>query len=667
MSRRKLLRVDELSIDLPMDAGTLHAVRGVSLEIDRGKTLGIVGESGCGKSLTALSIMNLLPKSAERTADCIELLGEDLRTSDEKTLARNYRGQRVSYIFQEPMTSLNPVYSIGHQLTQVMLRHRNVTHEAATERAIDLLGRVGITGAKERLAQYPHQFSGGQRQRILVALALMNEPDLVIADEPTTALDVTIQAQILRLLRELQQEIGMALILISHDLGVVSRMCDDVIIMYAGRVVERGTTDEVLRAPRHPYTRGLIRCISAETGGQGVQRLETIPGAVPSLIDFREGCAFSDRCPFATETCERAKPPIHAVGTTHSYECVYGPSAIAKLTMPETATSKGREETALRATTETALQIKHITCRFSVRPGIFSRRKTLTAVNDVSLELPKGATLALVGESGSGKSTLARILVGIQPAEAGEINLFGRPSTQFNRLELARRIQPIFQDPYGSLNPRRTVGQIIQRPLEIHRIGDPERRQRRTREVLDAVGLPKRYANQYPSQLSGGQRQRVAIARALALRPDVIVCDEPTSALDVSIQAQILNLLADLRDDFGLTYLFITHDLAVVRHLADRVAVMYFGEIVESGKTAEIFNNPKHPYTRSLLASFMSVAPGVGIPDNRLGTNYPDPLNRPSGCAFHPRCPDAMRKCVVSAPKLAALGDGLVACHMASP
>ncbi|MCG8546379.1 MAG: ABC transporter ATP-binding protein [Alphaproteobacteria bacterium] len=667
MSRQKLLRIDGLSIDLPTDAGTLHAVRGVSFAIGRGETLGLVGESGCGKSLTALSIMNLLPKSASRSADCIELFGEDLRALDEMALAQGYRGQRVSYIFQEPMTSLNPVYSIGHQLTEVMLRHQNTTHEAATDRAVYLLERVGITGAVARLAQYPHQFSGGQRQRILVALALMNEPDLVIADEPTTALDVTIQAQILRLLKELQQEMGMALILISHDLGVISRMCDDVIVMYAGRVVEKGAANDVLRAPQHPYTQGLVRCISVETGELGVQRLETIPGTVPSLIDFHEGCAFSDRCSFATAACEHGIPPTHEMAGTHTYECIHGPSEIAKLTRPETAISQGRTKQVPSAMIETALQLKDITCRFTVRSGIFARRKTLTAVNDVSLILPKGETLALVGESGSGKSTLARILVGIQSADAGEIRLFGRPSTQFDRLEFARRIQPIFQDPYGSLNPRRTIGQIIQKPLMIHGIGDAEIRERRTREVLDAVGLPKRYTNRYASQLSGGQRQRVAIARALALQPEIIVCDEPTSALDVSIQAQILNLLADLRDDFGLTYLFITHDLEVVRHLADQVAVMYFGEIVESGRTAQIFNSPKHPYTRSLLASFMSVAPGAGIPDNRLGTNYPDPLNRPSGCAFHPRCPVAVPQCATSAPEPSTSEDGFVACHLASP
>ena len=664
MSRQKLLRIDGLSIDLPTDAGTLHAVRGVSFAIGRGETLGLVGESGCGKSLTALSIMNLLPKSATRRAHCIELLGEDLGALDEMALARSYRGQRVSYIFQEPMTSLNPVYSIGHQLTEVMLRHQKTTHEAARDRAIYLLDRVGITGAMGRLAQYPHQFSGGQRQRILIALALMNEPDLVIADEPTTALDVTIQAQILRLLKELQQEMGMALILISHDLGVISRMCNDVMIMYAGRVVEKGAADDVLGAPQHPYTQGLVRCISADTGAQ---RLEAIPGTVPSLIGFSAGCAFFDRCSLATPDCEHANPPIHELGNSHSYECIHGPSENANRLKPITATFRESKEQTASSSSETALELENITCRFSVRSGIFARRKTLTAVNDVSLILRKGETLGLVGESGSGKSTLARILVGIQSADAGNIQVFGRPSAQFDKLEFAQRIQPIFQDPYGSLNPRRTIGQIIQKPLKIHGIGDAEIRERRMREVLDAVGLPKRYVNRYASQLSGGQRQRVAIARALALRPDIIVCDEPTSALDVSIQAQILNLLADLRDDFGLTYLFITHDLEVVRHLADQVAVMYFGEIVERGRTAQIFNSPKHPYTRSLLASFMSVAPGAGIPDNRLGTNYPDPLNRPSGCAFHPRCPNAMPECAMAAPTLSTSEDGLVACHLAHP
>ncbi|WP_299773994.1 ABC transporter ATP-binding protein [uncultured Tateyamaria sp.] len=519
-----IAKIENLTISLPTPGGLLTAVKDLSLALGPRETLGIVGESGSGKSMTALALMGLLPPGAIVQADRMRVGGADILSMSDRQLSADIRGAKAAMIFQEPMTTLNPVYSIGRQLTETMTVHGG-THSAARERAIELLNAVGLSNPEDRFNQYPHQFSGGQRQRILIAMALMNSPDLLIADEPTTALDVTIQAQILDLLKDLREKLGIAVILITHDFGVLANHADRVMVMLKGEVVETGQTRNVLRDPQHDYTKRLI-------------------GSLPKA---------HSRPPRPS-----GKVLIEAMGLSQTYH---------------------------------------------FRRALFAPTRKIEAVKDVSFKLGEGETLAVVGESGSGKSTLARMVLGLETSTQGRVSLDGKDISSVPEPVRARLIQPIFQDPYGSLNPRMPVNQIIRRPLDIHGIGTKTERIARTREVMEQTGLSPRFFHAFPNQMSGGQRQRVAIARALILQPRIILCDEPTSALDVSIQAQILTLLEGLRDQLNLTLLLITHDLGVVRQMADRVIVMQQGQIVEEGVTADLFAAPTQEYTRTLLAS----------------------------------------------------------------
>nr|WP_296929879.1 ABC transporter ATP-binding protein [uncultured Marinobacter sp.] len=663
MSTASILDIQDLSVDIPTDSSTLHAVRGISLELNRGETLGIVGESGSGKSMTALALMNLLPPAARRQASCIDFDGSDLTHATERELASKIRGQRIGMIFQEPMTSLNPVYSIGRQLKETMTLHRKVSDSEAEKRAIYLLERVGLPDPASRLKQYPHELSGGQRQRVMIAMALMNEPELLIADEPTTALDVTIQAQILHLLRDLQREFGMSMILITHDLGVVSRAADNIAVMYAGDIVETGKTAEVLENPRHPYTKELLECVPGYRG-KSQQRLGAIPGIVPAMTGEISGCAFASRCPRAADVCTTTNPPTKKLHEGRYFVCHE----------PETEQGEGTAERPVGSErigknhsrgAEAILAVEHVSCTFSVRRGLFGKRKPLQALDDVSLTLNKGEVLALVGESGCGKTTLTRTIMGLQAPSTGSVSLNGQRIGNLPPMERARMIQPIFQDPYSSLNPRKTIGEIIAKPLVVHGIGSSHEQHKRVRDMMELVGLPSRVFNSYPDQLSGGQRQRAAIGRALILNPEVVICDEPTSALDVSVQAQILNLLLDLRDELDLTYLFVTHNLSVVQHMADRVAVMYLGEIVECGERDQVMSSPKHPYTHALMDSALSISPGESVPDPGLSGDFPNPMNRPGGCPFHPRCPIAEQQCREEAPGPELIDNTLVQCWKA--
>ena len=658
-----LFSVEHLRVDIPTAAGTLHAVRDVSFALDAGKILGIVGESGAGKSLTALALLGLLPQRARRSAAALRLRNRDLLSMPERDLAAQIRGQRIAMIFQDPMTSLNPVYTIGRQLTEAMTLHQPVGTAAATQRAVYLLERVGITAAASRLNQYPHQLSGGQRQRVMIAMALMNGPELIIADEPTTALDVTIQAQILRLLADLQREFGMAMILITHNLGIVARIADTVAIMYAGEIVERAPTAQLFADPQHPYTRRLLGCLPQAHGTVPGTRLTTIPGIVPSLIGDIAGCTYASRCQEAVAECVVAPAPSRQHGAQHDYRCIH-PGGLRVPGRDLSARPVFLPPPVDAAPRAPLLAVRDVHCSFDVGRGMLRAKRRLHAVRGVSFDLRRGEILAVVGESGCGKSTLARILLGLQGADAGTVSLAGTPLSQIGTKVLARRVQPVFQDPYSSLNPRQTLVEIVRRPLDLHAVGDPAARAGQVHEIMALTGLAERLVHRYPNQISGGQRQRVAIARAIIMRPEIVICDEPTSALDVSVQAQILNLLLDLREQFGLTYLFITHDLSVVRHIADRVAVMYLGEIVEIGDARAIFEAPRHPYTRALLDSVMTVNPAAGVPDTRIGHSYPNPLEIPSGCAFHPRCPHAMPVCSNFAPAVSETPHALVRCHL---
>lgn len=664
----KIIDVRNLKVNIPSPVGDLQIVRGVSFAVNKGETLAIVGESGSGKSVSMLATLGLMPKHVNISADQLGFQEQDLLELPLHAL-EDIRGNRVSMIFQEPMTSLNPAYTIGSQLTEVLLRHRNTSKTAARDRAVFLLEKVGIASAVKRLKQYPHQLSGGLRQRVMIAMALMCEPDLVVADEPTTALDVTIQAQILSLLVDIQREFGMALLLITHDLGIVAQTADRVAIMYAGKIVETGSTVEVFNSPLHPYTNGLLKCIPTPGETPRNEHLGTIPGQVPTLVGTVKGCAFRNRCLLCKPACSK-QDPEKTLAPGRMYRCVLEAEELRQNSLKD---KENRDHNVIQvqnpdletdSETKTMLiQVEKISQTFKISQGVFRSNKPLHALSDVSLDVFKGDVVGLVGESGCGKSTLAMILLGLLNPTSGKTIFKGRPINEWSNFEKTRCIQPIFQDPYSSLNPRKTVGQIISALPQVHKIAAAAECRHETKKLLDIVGLPKRTFNCYPNQLSGGQRQRVAIARALIMKPDVIVCDEPTSALDVSVQSQILNLLMDLHQEFGLTYFFISHDLAVIEHLANRVAVMYLGRIVEEATTDFIFRTPRHPYTKALLNSVLPAFPGKGLPKVQLGTAYPNPIDPPAGCPFHPRCSQVADKCRTVLPKLIKNSKGKVACH----
>ncbi|QFQ95228.1 ABC transporter ATP-binding protein [Streptomyces phaeolivaceus] len=591
-----LLDVRRLSVDFTSpDGRTVHAVRDVSFSLARGETLAVVGESGSGKSTTALALTRMLPATGRITAGSVRLDGLDLASASKEEL-RAVRGARVGMVFQDPMTSLNPVLSIRTHLDEVLRAHGHGNRAARRARAADLLGLVGIPDPRRRLDDHPHQFSGGQRQRVLIAMALANEPDVLLADEPTTALDATVQDQILNLLGRLNEETGTALLLITHNIGVVARSCARTLVMYGGTVAEHGSTADVLTRPRHPYTAGLLASVPRLSAPSGT-RLTGIPGAPPDLSLPVTGCAFAPRCGSADARCGSEAPPLKAdAACWHAGELPPLPSAGPAGRAPVPTGTPVLEASGLRK-------------EFRGR-----RRSRLLAVDDVSLRVHAGETLGVVGESGSGKSTLARLLVHAHPADGGTVRLGGedvtRPSAAVLR-ELRRRVQMVFQDPYASLNPRMTVGDIIGEPLLAHGLyPDRTRRAKRVAELLELVGLDPATADRFPRAFSGGQRQRIGIARALAPEPSVLLCDEPVSALDVSVQAQIVNLLADLQRDLGLAMVFIAHDLAVVRQVSHRIAVMHRGRIVETGPSDEVCEKPRHPYTAALLAAVPDPMPG---------------------------------------------------------
>jgi peptide/nickel transport system ATP-binding protein len=592
-----LLEVTDLRVDFPNGANVFSAVRGVSFSLEARECLGVVGESGSGKSLTALAIADLLPRGAVRRAAQLRFAGRDLLDLDEAALAQEIRGRRIGFVFQEPMTSLNPVIQIGAQMSEAMTIHGLADHRTARRRAIELMERVGVTDAERRLLHYPHQLSGGQRQRVMIAMALMNKPDLLIADEPTTALDVSVQAQIIALLDELRREMNLAVILITHNLALVSHVADATMVMYAGEVVEAGPTRAVIRDPRHPYTAGLLASTPECGGRDATGRLGAIPGAAPSG-HTPPGCGFAPRCDRAQAACSRPVP-IGADGG-RTLRCLF-PIEPPRST-PRAITRTPRRGAEARAT---ALEVEDLSKIYRLRRGLWGGEHVHRAVNGVSFTLEAGETLGIVGESGSGKSTLAKLLTGLEAPSAGAVRFAGAPL--HGRLDRARRIQLVFQDPFSSLNPSCCIHDIVRRPLDIHRRGGPEERDTAAAAMLDRVGLARRLHAARPSELSGGQRQRVGLARALILEPEILVCDEPTSALDVSVQAQILNLLFDLQAQFGLTMVLISHDLAVVRHVADRIAVMRHGEVVESGDAAAVFEAPQHAYTRELLAASLRI------------------------------------------------------------
>ena len=648
-----LLAVEDLHVHFETSRGIVRAVEGLSFEVGRGEVVAIVGESGSGKSVTALSIMRLLPRLTGRTRGRITFDGKSLLDLDDESM-REIRGRDISMIFQEPMTSLNPLLTIGLQITEPLTIHLGMSESEARARAVELLRLVGIPDAEGRLEQYPHQFSGGMRQRVMIAIGLACNPKLVIADEPTTALDVTIQAQILELMKDLSRKLNIALIIITHNLGVVARYADRVIVMYAARMVEQGRAEAVFHRPRHPYTMGLLRSVPRLDRPRG-NRLETIEGLVPNLASTLTGCRFAPRCPFRIPICDQ-EPPLFPTDTGALSRC-HRHAEIAAGKIAWAASGAGTPQNALEEA-KPLLSVRNLTKHFPVRAKLGHKRTVVRAVQDVSFSIYPGETLGLVGESGCGKTTVGRLILRLDQPTAGDIEFAGVNLVTASPAELKtlrRKIQVIFQDPYSSLNPRMTVRQIIGEPLRVYDlVPDGKARDARVEELLGQVGLRPELAERYPHQLSGGQRQRVGIARALAMEPSFIVCDEAVSALDVSIQGQIINLLEDLQRRLGLAYLFIAHDLAVVRHISMRVVVMYFGRIMEVADRDTIYREPLHPYTKVLLDAAPVPDPSVekARAPRLIKGELPSHMAPPTGCVFNTRCPLASQECREVIPPL---------------
>jgi len=667
-----LLSVENLRVEFLTNARWLPVMEHANFTVERGKTLGLVGESGSGKTVSALSVMGLLPPRGCRASGSVHFEGRDLMRLTPAGL-RQVRGNEISMIFQEPMTSLNPAYTVGNQIAEQVRTHRHLNRSESWRVAVEMLDRVEIPNAALRARDYPHAFSGGMRQRVMIAMALSCSPKLLIADEPTTALDVTTQAQIIDLLHTLQSQEDMAMIFVTHDLGVIADVADDVVVMYAGQVVEHTDATNLFSRPRHPYTEALLNSIPQLTPPG--EPLHFIPGMVPRPDQVPLGCRFSPRCDHATEDCfttsVELRPSAHSMGdlATPLSRCIRQDDLNligARQLVEPVATS-----TSPTALTEPLLAVRGLSKRFALRSGVLRRVSgEVAAVDAVDLIINPGTTLGLVGESGSGKSTLARLVTRLIEPSAGTVVLGGTNITDLRGPKLRRErqgIQMVFQDPYSSLDPRQNVLEIVAEPLRIHTELNRVQREQRVVELLDQVGIGRHVLARQPHEFSGGQRQRLAIARALALAPKLLVCDEPVSALDVSTQSQVINLLSHLQDRLGLAYLFIAHDLSVVRHLSDRIAVMYLGKIVEEGDANEVYVRPTHPYTAALLSAIPVPEPLRQRARRRIvlkGEVESDQNNR-AGCRFRTRCPFAMDICTAVDPEPFETPNGTtVRCHL---
>jgi len=668
-----LLEISDLRTEIRLREGVVHAVDGVSFSVEPGETLGIVGESGCGKTMTALTIMNLLPTGGHIAGGSIKLDGQEIQNLSEDKM-RSIRGNDIGMIFQDPLTSLNPTMTIGKQIAEAVSLHREVSKDQAMDRAAEVLDLVGIPRVRERIKDYPHQFSGGMRQRVMIAMALACEPKLLIADEPTTALDVTIQKQILELIDDLRLRLGMSVILVTHDLGVIAGRADRVAVMYAGKIAEITDTETLFARPRHPYTEALFQALPDKAADAG-ERLYSIPGLPPDLVNPPKGCRFAARCRYVTDRCRDEEPALAGEVAGHEFRCFYpvGPSERAQTSrLTQYSQSTPEPELAGPRIGEELLRVDNLVKNFPVTKGAVLQRRVgwLSAVADVSFSIAKGETFGLVGESGCGKTTIGRLVVGLETVTSGTISFDGKDLAKSSARQYRkerRNIQLMFQDSYASLDPRMRAGTLLREPLVIQHIGSRREQTQQVAEMLDKVGLPRSAAERYPHEFSGGQRQRLGFARALMLSPQLIVADEPVSALDVSIQAQVLNMMKDLQHDLGLTYMFISHDLGVVRYLSDRIGVMYLGKLIEVGPAEEVYLRPAHPYTKGLLDSAPLADPEVEKAKVTEGVTgeLPSAIHPPSGCRFRTRCPRAQEICVsVEPPMLPFAGEGhMAACH----
>ena len=665
-----LLQIKDLHTDIEIRSGVVRALSGVDLHVNPGETLGIVGESGSGKTMTALSLMGLLPQGGKVSSGSIILDGQDLTQLPLKE-KRKLRGTKVGMIFQDPLTSLNPTMKIGLQVCEPLRVHEGLSKKEALERAVEILKRVGMPRPEVVINNYPHQLSGGMRQRVMIAMALVCKPRILIADEPTTALDVTTQMQILDLIDELRDEYKMGVILITHDLGVVAGHTDRVAVMYAGRIVETAPTKTLFTEPKHRYTSSLMAALPERALAAGT-KLFSIPGAPPSLTNLPKGCRFAARCLWATDECRAGYPDLSG-DDNHTFSCFHpvqesdeSPAVLqAKL---DSGKAEDAVEGAPQISHEVLLDVKEASREYeSAGSGFFKRNKgVVSAVDRVSITVKKGETYGLVGESGCGKSTVGRLIAGLEPPSGGAIELDGRDLATLkgrDAVRIHRDVQMMFQDSYAAMDPRMRIDQILAEPMSIQKTGNARQIAERIMEILEQVGLTEEILDRYPHEFSGGQLQRIGFARSLTLAPDLIVADEPVSALDVSVQAQVLNLMKDLQQELGLSYLFISHDLAVVQYMADRIGVMYLGRIVEEGPASEVVKNPKHPYTKALIDSIPVPDPEFKHDESaiKLTGEPPSAVNPPEGCRFRPRCPFAGEECKVQ-PMLTD-ETHRVACH----